>query len=88
MAQGYKVAFFQRSRFTKEFAVSWHQPLGKTSDYVGCIEKADHERLAKLVKSVGMPLQQMVYLSWKREGASSALAANVRYEGLLPESYR
>ena len=53
-------------RFRKEFAVSRHQPFGKTSDYVKCIENADSEKMAKLVKIVGMLLQTKVYLFWSK----------------------
>jgi hypothetical protein len=51
-------------RFEKEFAVSRHQPFGKTSDYIKCIEDADLVKMAKLVKIVGMLLQTKVYLFW------------------------
>jgi ABC-type ATPase with predicted acetyltransferase domain len=51
-------------RFEKEFAVSRHQPFGKTADYVKCIENADSERMVKLIKLVGMLLQTKVYLFW------------------------
>ena len=64
-------------RFKKEFAVSRHQPFGKTSDYVACIEKADCERLAKLVKVVGMLLQTKAYLFWKKETSAPAVTLNV-----------
>jgi len=53
-------------RFEKEFAVSRHQPFGKTSDYVKSIENADSQKTAKLIKLVGMLLQTKVYLFWKR----------------------
>jgi len=57
-------------RFKKEFAVSRHQPFGKTSDYIKGIENADSEKLARLIKIVGMLLQTKVYLFWcKPEGA-------------------
>jgi GNAT superfamily N-acetyltransferase len=52
-------------RFKKEFAVSRHQPFGKTSDYIACIKNADHVKMAKLVKLVGMLLQTKVYLFWQ-----------------------
>ncbi|MGD0071625.1 MAG: hypothetical protein ABSB71_08715 [Candidatus Bathyarchaeia archaeon] len=52
--------------FKKEFAVSRHQPYGKTSDYVKCIQNADVSKIAKLVKLVGMLLQTKVYLFWKK----------------------
>jgi hypothetical protein len=53
-------------RFEKEFAVSRHQPFGKTSDYVESIENANAEKMTKLVKLVGMLLQTKVYLVWSK----------------------
>jgi len=53
-------------RFKKEFAVSRHQPFGKTSDYVACLENADLTKMAKLIKLVGMLLQTKVYLFWRK----------------------
>jgi hypothetical protein len=53
-------------RFKKEFAVSRHQPFGKASDYVRCIEKADSAKMARLVKLVGMLLQTKAYLFWRK----------------------
>jgi hypothetical protein len=52
-------------RFKKEFAVNRHQPFGKTSDYVACLENADLAKMAKLIKLVGMLLQTKVYLFWR-----------------------
>ncbi|MCW4002415.1 MAG: ABC transporter ATP-binding protein [Candidatus Bathyarchaeota archaeon] len=49
-------------RFEKEFAVSRHQPFGKTSDYAKCIENADSDKMVKLIKLVGMLMQTKVYL--------------------------
>jgi ABC-type transport system involved in cytochrome c biogenesis ATPase subunit len=68
-------------RFKKEFAVSRHQPFGKTSDYVNCIKNADSEKLAKLVKLVGMLLQTKAYLFWKKEKENSdtALKSQARF---------
>jgi hypothetical protein len=62
-----KAAFIRNKhpRFKKEFATSRHQPFGKTSDYIACIENADNVKIAKLVKLVGMLLQTKVYLFWK-----------------------
>jgi hypothetical protein len=51
-------------RFKKAFAVSRHQPFGKTSDYVRSIKNADTAKVAKLVRIVGMLLQTKVYLFW------------------------
>ena len=53
-------------RFKKEFAASRHQPFGKTSDYIGCIEKANSTKMAKLIKLLGMLLQTKIYLFWRR----------------------
>ncbi|MGD0405093.1 MAG: hypothetical protein ABSB10_00370 [Candidatus Bathyarchaeia archaeon] len=63
-----KEAFIKNKhlRFKKEFAVSRHQPFGKTSDYLNCIQNADVSKIAKLVKLVGMLLQTKVYLFWKK----------------------
>ena len=51
-------------RFKKEFAACSSQPYGKTSDYKEGIKKADAEKLARLIKIVGMLLQTKVYLFW------------------------
>ena len=51
-------------RFKKEFAASRHQPFGKTSDYVASVKNANLEKMAKLIKIVGMLLQTKVYLFW------------------------
>jgi ABC-type ATPase with predicted acetyltransferase domain len=56
-------------RFKKEFAVSRHQPFGKTTDYVKCIENVDKAKLAKLIKLVGMLLQTKVYLFWHKNAS-------------------
>jgi hypothetical protein len=40
-------------RFKKEFAVSRHQPFGKTSDYTSAIRNANCKKIAKLIKIVG-----------------------------------
>ena len=48
-------------RFKKEFAVSRHQPFGKTSDYTIAIRNANREKIA-LIKIVGMLNQTKVYL--------------------------
>ena len=53
-------------RFKKEFAVSRHQPFGKTSDYSKCIQDADIPKIAKLVKLAAMLLQTKVYLFWRK----------------------
>jgi hypothetical protein len=59
-------AFVKNShpRFKKEFAASRHQPFGKASDYIKGIENASSEKLARLIKIVGMLLQTKVYLFW------------------------
>lgn len=62
-----KEAFIKNKhpRFKKEFAVSRHQPFGKTSDYVSAIRNADTAKMAKLIRLVGMLLQTKVYLFHK-----------------------
>jgi len=47
-----------------EFAVSRHQPFGKTADYVESLRNADNIKMAKLIKMAGMLLQTKVYLFW------------------------
>jgi hypothetical protein len=59
-------------RFKKEFAADRHQPFGKTSDYIVCIENTDSAKLAKLVKLVGMLLQTKVYLFWQTQNKIAA----------------
>jgi GNAT superfamily N-acetyltransferase len=51
-------------RFKKEFAASRHQPFGKDSDYVNCVQNADGNKVGKLIRLVGMLLQTKVYLFW------------------------
>ena len=62
-----KEAFLRSNhpRFKREFAVSRHQPFGKTSDYNKSVQEADLPKIAKLLKIVGMLLQTKVYLFWK-----------------------
>jgi ABC-type ATPase with predicted acetyltransferase domain len=61
-----KTAFTKNShpRFKKEFTVNRHQPFGKTSDYTLAIRNANNEKIAKLIKIVGMLSQTKVYLFW------------------------
>jgi ABC-type transport system involved in cytochrome c biogenesis ATPase subunit len=54
-------------RFRKEFAASRHVPYGKQAEFKECIKKADPDKLAKLVKIVGMLLQTKVYLFWSHD---------------------
>jgi ABC-type ATPase with predicted acetyltransferase domain len=63
-----KEAFIKNKhpRFKKEFTISRHQPFGKTSDYRLSIRNADYEKIAKLVKLVGMLMQTKVYLFWRK----------------------
>ena len=51
-----KAAFIRNKhpRFKKEFAVSRHQPFGKTSDYNKSVQEADSPKIAKLLKIVGI----------------------------------
>ena len=54
-------------RFRKEIASLRHVPYGTTKAYREGIETADLEKIAKLVKIVGVLLQTKVYLFWNRE---------------------
>jgi hypothetical protein len=53
-------------RFRKEFAALRHVPYGTTKAYREGIETADLEKLAKLIRIVGVLLQTKVYLFWSR----------------------
>jgi ABC-type ATPase with predicted acetyltransferase domain len=53
-------------RFKREFAVSRHQPFGKTADYTKSIREANSSKIAKLLKIAGMLLQTKIYLIWKK----------------------
>jgi ABC-type transport system involved in cytochrome c biogenesis ATPase subunit len=63
-----KEAFIRNKhpRFKKEFAVSRHQPFGKTSDYIESLRNADGCKIAKLIRLVGMLMQTKVYLFWRK----------------------
>jgi hypothetical protein len=65
-------------RFEKEFAVSRHQPFGKTSDYIESIESANPDKIAKLVKLVGMLLQTKVYLFWSEQQCQNLCAISTK----------
>jgi ABC-type ATPase with predicted acetyltransferase domain len=64
-----KEAFIKskHTRFKKEFAVSRHQPFGKTSDYIESLKNADNTKMTRLIKIAGMLLQTKVYLIWKKQ---------------------
>jgi hypothetical protein len=68
-----KEAFIKNKhpRLRKEFAVSRHQPFGKTSDYVKSIQNVEVPQIAKLIKLIGMLLQTKVYLFWSQRFAES-----------------
>lgn len=53
-------------RFRREIAVNRHMPYGTTTAYAEGIKNANMERIAKLVKIVGMLLQTKVYLFWRK----------------------
>jgi len=50
-------------RFMKEFF--HHKPYGKAKLFREKVDKADFDKLAKLIKIVGLLLQTKVYLLWK-----------------------
>ena len=54
-------------RFMKEFF--YHKPYGKAKLFKEKIDKAGFEKLAKLIKIVGLLLQTKVYLFWKKKSA-------------------
>ena len=49
-------------RFMKEFF--YHKPYGKAELFKEKVDKADFEKLAKLIRIVGLLLQTKVYLFW------------------------
>jgi hypothetical protein len=51
-------------RFMKEFF--YHKPYGKAKLFKEKVDKADLEKLAKLIKIVGLLLQTKVYLFWRK----------------------
>jgi GNAT superfamily N-acetyltransferase len=51
-------------RLRKEFAVSRHEPFGKSADYSKCVMDAGLPKIARLIKLVGMLMQTKVYLFW------------------------
>ena len=53
-------------RFRREFAANRHMPYGTAAAYFDGVENASIERMAKLVKIVGMLLQTKVYLFWRK----------------------
>jgi hypothetical protein len=52
-------------RFRKEIAATRHMLYGTAAVYAEGVRNASTERLAKLVKIVGMLLQTKVYLFWR-----------------------
>jgi hypothetical protein len=53
-------------RFRKEIAASRHMPYGTAAVYAEDVRNASVERMAKLVRTVGMLLQMKVCLFWRR----------------------
>jgi hypothetical protein len=53
-------------RFRKEIAATRHMPYGTATIYAEGVRNASMERMAKLVKIVGMLLQTKVYLFWSK----------------------
>jgi len=62
-----KEAFIKNDhpRFRREIAAIRHMPYGTAAVYGEGMRNASIERLAKLVKIVGMLLQTKVYLFWR-----------------------
>jgi hypothetical protein len=53
-------------RFRREIAAIRHMPYGTSAAYAEGMRNADTERMAKLIKIVGMLLQTKVYLFWRK----------------------
>ena len=53
-------------RFRKEIAANYHMPYGTATAFAEGVKNANIERIAKLVKIVGMLLQTKVYLFWNK----------------------
>lgn len=53
-------------RFRREIAVNHHMPYGTAAAYSEGVKNASLERMARLVKIVGMLLQTKVYLFWRK----------------------
>jgi hypothetical protein len=53
-------------RFRREIAANRHMPYGTTAAFAEGVKNANMERIAKLVKIVGMLLQTNVYLFWTK----------------------
>jgi ABC-type ATPase with predicted acetyltransferase domain len=53
-------------RFRREIAAIRHMPYGTSAVYAEGVRNASTERMAKLVKIVGMLLQTKVYLFWRK----------------------
>jgi hypothetical protein len=62
------VAFVKNDhpRFRREIAANRHMPYGTAAAYTEGVENASIERMARLVKIVGMLLQTKVYLFWRK----------------------
>jgi hypothetical protein len=63
------VAFIKNDppRLRKEIAANHHMPYGTATAFAEGIKNANMERMAKLVKIVGMLLQTKVYLFWSKD---------------------
>jgi len=59
----------------KEFF--YNKPYGKAKFFKQKIDKADFEKLSKLIKIVGLLLQIKVYLFWKKQSIIISEAANL-----------
>ena len=66
--QALKEAFVKNDhpRFRREIAATRHKPYGTSAIYAEGVRNASTERIAKLVKIVGMLLQTKVYLFWRK----------------------
>jgi len=65
----------------KEFL--YHRPYGKAGLFEEKVDKADLDKLAKLIKIVGFLLQTKVYLFWRSPQKSITVGAREHYQDNL-----
>jgi hypothetical protein len=66
--QELKAAFAKNKhpRLKKELSGTKKLPYGLTSNYLTKLKAADSQKLAKLIKLVGMLMQTKIYLFWNK----------------------
>ena len=63
-----KTVFYNENhpRYLREVATDSSRPYGSKKEYAKLLEKADNEKIAKLIKVTGMLLQTKAYLFWRK----------------------